>query len=465
MAVPGQGQHTSLIVATTARVADLASLLAVGLVVVGRDVEAGGWAVALAALVAPVAFHLAGLYHVRLLDDAVEQTVRLPMAWAALLVLLSAILYLARWPGDLPRHHLLWWFGGGLALSAATRILIMGWLARLRRQGRLVRNLVIAGAGEHGRLLVEHFRRGGQGIRLIGLFDDRKDRVPDYVAGFPVLGSIDALVAFGRRHPIDLVVIALPWDAEARIAAWIDKLRALSCDLRLSPDLAGFRFGGRGITEIGGLALLNLHERPLAGAAWWVKAVEDRLVALFVLLLAAPVMLTIALMVKLDSRGPVFFRQRRYGFQGETIEVWKFRTMHDALCGPADAADPRQATRHDPRVTRVGRLLRRTSLDELPQFLNVLRGDMSIVGPRPHAVAHDERWSRMIDGYLARARVKPGITGWAQINGLRGETNVAGRLERRVQYDLYYIENWSLWFDLVIILRTLVVGFNHPNAY
>jgi putative colanic acid biosynthesis UDP-glucose lipid carrier transferase len=178
-------------------------------------------------------------------------------------------------------------------------------------------------------------------------------------------------------------------------------------------------------------------------------------------------MLTVALAVKLTSKGPVLFRQKRYGLNNELIEILKFRTMHVAACddgrGPHEGF--RQATRGDPRVTPVGRLLRRTSLDELPQFLNVLRGDMSVVGPRPHAVAHHERFAPLIDSYIARHRVKPGITGWAQVHGLRGETDTVEKMERRLEHDLYYIENWSLSLDLRIILRTLLVGFTHPNAY
>jgi len=192
--------------------------------------------------------------------------------------------------------------------------------------------------------------------------------------------------------------------------------------------------------------------------------VEDRVLATLVLALAAPVMLGIALLIRLGSPGPVVYRQRRYGFDNRPIEVLKYRTMFVEQCDD-DAGALVSARRHDPRVTPIGRLLRRTSLDELPQFLNVLRGEMSIVGPRPHAVVHHERYAGLIDGYLARHRVKPGITGWAQVNGLRGEADTLARMQERVRYDLHYIENWSLLLDLRIILRTLLVGFSHPNAY
>jgi Undecaprenyl-phosphate glucose phosphotransferase len=208
--------------------------------------------------------------------------------------------------------------------------------------------------------------------------------------------------------------------------------------------------------------MLNVFEKPLAGWNYIVKIIEDRVLAAGILVLIMPLLLLLSALIKLDSRGPVLFRQKRYGFNNEVIEVFKFRTMYVDRCEDQLVA---QATKYDPRVTRVGRILRRTSLDELPQFLNVLSGTMSIVGPRPHAVAHNEQYSRLIDEYLARHRVKPGITGWAQVNGLRGETETLDKMEQRVRYDLYYIENWSLLFDIRIILRTLFVGFSHPNAY
>jgi putative colanic acid biosynthesis UDP-glucose lipid carrier transferase len=209
---------------------------------------------------------------------------------------------------------------------------------------------------------------------------------------------------------------------------------------------------------------LQMGYRPLAGWAWVLKGILDRVAAAIILLLTASLLLGVALAIRLSSPGPVFFRQKRYGLNGRPIEVLKFRTMHLRACDDG-ASEVRQVERGDPRVTPLGRLLRQTSLDELPQFLNVLRGDMSIVGPRPHAVAHDERYARLIDAYPARHRVKPGITGWAQVNGFRGPTPMLQKMEQRLEHDLYYIENWSLSLDLSIILRTLFVGFRHPNAF
>ena len=217
------------------------------------------------------------------------------------------------------------------------------------------------------------------------------------------------------------------------------------------------------MSHVGGLPVINVFQKPLSGWGLIQKGFEDRLLAAFILTLISPLLFIIAALIKLDSKGPILFRQKRYGFNNEVIEVLKFRSMYTDRCAPE--GEVAQATKYDPRVTRVGRFIRRTSLDELPQFVNVLMGTMSIVGPRPHAVSHNEQYAGVIDEYLARHRVKPGITGWAQVNGLRGETETLDKMEQRVRYDLYYIENWSLLFDLRIIFRTLFVGFSDPNAY
>jgi Undecaprenyl-phosphate glucose phosphotransferase len=289
--------------------------------------------------------------------------------------------------------------------------------------------------------------------------------VPDYVAGYPVLGTIDDLLRFARHNPVDQVVLALPWSAERRLLGCVRKLRSLAVDVRLCPDHIGFHLPHRGVVHVAGVPLLGVLERPLSGWASVVKAVEDRALAALLLVLVAPLMLLLALAVRLTSPGPALFRQKRLGFNNEVIEVYKFRSMRLDQCDAGTGPRLAQATRHDPRITPLGRLLRRTSLDELPQLLNVLRGDMSIVGPRPHAVAHNQQYARLIDEYLARHRVKPGITGWAQVNGLRGETDTLAKMEQRVQHDLFYIENWSLGLDLKIILMTLLVAFTDPNAY
>ncbi len=407
----------------------------------------------------------AGLYRFSQLTNLYAQSGRLLIAWAAVMLSLLALGFAAK--VELTGTSRLWvglWFVYGFSGLLVVRVLLRQHIQNWQRDGRLTRNIAILGAGEHGQRLVEHLSRHGQTAeRIVGIFDDRCDRVPGSIGGFPVIGGTGDLLQFARKNPIDEVIVALPCDAEARILDIMKKLRNLPVDVRLCPDLISFHLPHRTVSHAAGLPLLNVFEKPLTGWNYIVKSMEDRLLAAVILTLIAPLLFVIAALIKLDSRGPILFRQKRYGFNNEVIEVFKFRTMFVNQCSPDNAVA--QATKHDPRVTRVGRFLRRTSLDELPQFVNVLMGTMSIVGPRPHAIAHNEQYAHVIDEYLARHRVKPGITGWAQVNGLRGETETLEKMEQRVRYDLYYIENWSLLFDIRIILRTLFVGFSHPNAY
>jgi Undecaprenyl-phosphate glucose phosphotransferase len=302
-------------------------------------------------------------------------------------------------------------------------------------------------------------------MRVLGVFDDASELRQRDFGGHRVLGDIDALVDYARRNPIDSVIIALPWSAEQRIAAIIERLNVLPVDVRLCPDMIGFRLRRSGVSHLGDVPMLTVFEKPFADWRLVIKVVEDRLLSALILMLIGLPMLAIALAIKLDSPGPVFFRQKRYGFNNQLIEVLKFRTMYHTV---RDDNAERLTSRNDPRVTRFGAFLRRTSLDELPQFLNVLRGDMSIVGPRPHALAAKAGgllYQEAVREYAARHRVKPGITGWAQINGWRGETETLEQIKKRVEHDLAYIENWSLLLDLKIIFRTIFTGFTGQRAY
>ncbi len=422
------------------------------------------YSLALGALVSLNAFQLAGLYQFQHLTQLAEQARRLLLAWPLVLGLLLLLGFAAGLLDTVSRGWVALWLLTGFVALFGLRCLMRMQLLRWAKAGRLTRNVAVIGAGEHGRRFIEHLRRQQRHVNIIGLFDDRRDRIPDYIAGYPVLGTIDDLLIFARQHRIDQVVVALPWGAEERLLGWLKKLKSLPADIRLCPDVIGFHLPHRGVSHIGGVPLLNVFEKPITGWDGIAKTIEDRLLASLILLLVSPLMLSIAIGVKLSSPGPVFFRQKRYGFNNEIIEVFKFRSMYVDQ-GQAGLGAVEQARRTDPRITPFGAILRRTSLDELPQFFNVLRGEMSIVGPRPHAVAHNEQYAQLIDEYLARHRVKPGITGWAQVNGLRGETETLEKMERRVQFDLHYIENWSLALDLRIILMTLLVGFSHPNAY
>lgn len=359
-------------------------------------------------------------------------------------------------PDDL--GQMFWLVIGSATVGASARLLAAWQIDKLIHQGYWRSRIVVIGGGELGQRLVQHLRNSKQAVEIVGLFDDRFDRLPRQIASVPVLGGIEELLVFARNNPIDEVVVALPKGAERRLSDWFHRLAILPLKVSHCQDIPAAS-GDRLVTDLFGLPAAQLAKRPLDGWGFVVKAVEDRVLALFALVASIPVMLAIAAAIKLTSKGPILFQQQRFGFNNNRIEVLKFRTMH-VHEGPL-----KQARRGDPRITSIGRFLRKTSLDELPQLINVLKGDMSLVGPRPHAVAHNEQYAASINDYLCRHRVKPGITGWAQVNGWRGETDNIEKMEARVAHDLYYIENWSLLLDIKIIMLTIIVGFRHPNAY
>jgi Undecaprenyl-phosphate glucose phosphotransferase len=303
-------------------------------------------------------------------------------------------------------------------------------------------------------------------VTLLGIFDDRDDqRAPTATGGLRKLGTVTDLVDFVRSTRVDLIIVTIPLTAENRLLTILNRLWVLPVDIRLSAHDQKLRYRPRAYSHIGNLPLLDVFDKPLGEWGPLVKAAEDKIIATFAILLTLPVMAAVALAVKLGSKGPVIFRQKRYGFNNELIEVFKFRSM---FTNQLDIDASRLVTKGDPRVTPVGRFIRKTSLDELPQLFNVLKGDLSLVGPRPHATkakAADALYEQVVDGYFARHKVKPGITGWAQINGWRGETDTEEKIERRVEHDLYYIDNWSLTFDLYILARTPFSLLSTENAY
>jgi Undecaprenyl-phosphate glucose phosphotransferase len=326
---------------------------------------------------------------------------------------------------------------------------------------------VFVGGGEPAARLIAALRSSPDThIAVGGIFDDRDDiRSPPLVEGLHKLGNISELVDFVRRARVDLLLVTLPLAAEERLLQILKQIWVLPVDIRLSAYTQKLRYRPRAYSYLGNVPFLDVFDKPLGEWGGIVKTLEDKIIAGLALVLMAPLMLLIAAAVKLESRGPVFFKQKRYGFNNELIEILKFRSMYDDQRDP-DAA--KLVTKGDPRVTRVGHFIRRASLDELPQLINVLKGDLSLVGPRPHptrARAGDQLYNDVVDGYFARHKVKPGITGWAQINGWRGETDTAEKLQRRVEHDLYYIENWSLRFDLKILWRTPLALFKGENAY
>ncbi|AMO78190.1 undecaprenyl-phosphate glucose phosphotransferase [Pseudomonas citronellolis] len=360
---------------------------------------------------------------------------------------------------------LLQWFSLSTISLCGYRILLRNLLNALRRRGFNTRSVAIAGAGALGqRLAVNIASAPWMGLDLLGFFDD-KQRDPIRLANskirLPISGDLEQLVEQARAGQIDRVYITLPMRSEARIKWLVAQLSDTTVSVYIVPDVFVFELLHSRSQNINGVPTISIFDSPMTGANTIIKRLEDILLSSLILCLIAVPMLAISITVKFSSPGPVFFRQKRYGIDGRPIEVWKFRSMRVMENG----TDVVQATRGDNRITAVGAFLRRTSLDELPQFINVLLGDMSIVGPRPHAVAHNEQYRGQINSYMLRHKVKPGITGWAQVNGWRGETDTLDKMQKRVEHDLAYIHNWSLWWDLKIVFLTVFKGFIHKNAY
>uniref|UniRef100_E6VIM3 Undecaprenyl-phosphate glucose phosphotransferase n=1 Tax=Rhodopseudomonas palustris (strain DX-1) TaxID=652103 RepID=E6VIM3_RHOPX len=417
-----------------------------------------------------IVFQAADLYAVQLFRGTLQQMTRLLSAWSFVFLLFIGASFFAKLGGEVSRLWLASFYFAGLAALIAERLAVRGLVRRWAREGRLDRRTVIVGADANGSKLIEALRADqadASDIRILGVFDDRNDsRSLPTCAGVPKLGKVDDIPEFARRTRVDLVLFALPISAETRILDMLKKLWVLPVDIRLSAHTNKLRFRPRAYSYLGKVPTLDVFEAPITDWDQVIKQVFDRVVGGLILIAAAPVMALLALAIKLDSPGPVLFRQKRFGFNNERIDVLKFRSMYHHQ---ADPTASKVVTRNDPRVTRVGRFIRRTSLDELPQLINVVfKGNLSLVGPRPHAVQgklQSRLFDEAVDGYFARHRVKPGITGWAQINGWRGEIDNEEKIQKRVEFDLYYIENWSVLFDLYILLKTPWALLKGENAY
>jgi Undecaprenyl-phosphate glucose phosphotransferase len=357
------------------------------------------------------------------------------------------------------------WFSAAFALMGVIRFVLWRRMQAWSRAGRLGEVVAIVGAGAIAQRLLRSLAARPSTLRVLGVYDDEAGQLPRSCMGYPIRGTVDELVNEARQQHIDTVIVALPLGADRQLVETLNRLCEVPVNVRLCPDAFGLRLGEVRASHIAGHTFLNVVDRPLAGWPSIAKQIEDRVLGAAILGLIAPLMLAIALLIKLDSPGPVLFRQKRYGFNNQLIEVFKFRSMYTHMTD-ADAAQ--LTRRNDPRITRLGAFLRRTSLDELPQFLNVVRGEMSIVGPRPHALAAKAGallYQDAVKYYDARHRVKPGITGWAQVNGWRGETDTVEQIRKRVEHDLYYIEHWSILLDLKIIARTILGGFTGTHAF
>jgi putative colanic acid biosynthesis UDP-glucose lipid carrier transferase len=337
-------------------------------------------------------------------------------------------------------------------------------LREIRRTGVNTRKIAIVGAKEPGLTLARRIIQSSwMGMDIAGFFDNQVivGAKPLDGQGLQVLGDIAFLKAQVRAGEFDDIYIALPMSEEETIKDLVEYLANSSCCVHIVPDVFTFKMLNARSREIGGLPVVSVYDTPFDSFDAVVKRVEDVAISSIILCLIAIPMLFIAAAVKLTSKGPAIFKQRRYGINGEEIMVWKFRSM--SSCDNGDVVV--QATKNDERITKVGAFIRRTSLDELPQFINVLQGKMSVVGPRPHAVAHNELYRDQISGYMQRHLVKPGITGWAQVNGWRGETNTIEKMEKRIEFDLYYIRHWSVFFDFKIIINTIIKELMSDSAH
>ena len=435
-----------------------------------HDADAAPYVIAtpVLACLAIIVFQALEINHVAAFRTPVYQGFRLSGGLALVVLAALGIVFFLKLEGVYSRVWILGWYALSVTALILERFLVSIVVRRMTRAGRLDRRTVVVGGGPLAEQLLEELsKQENTDLRIFGVFDDRTDtRSPDVVAGYPKLGTVDDLVEFARHTRIDLAIFAMPITAETRLLEMLRKLWVLPIDIRLAAHTNKLRFRPRSYSYIGNVPVHDVFDKPIADWDVVMKSVFDRVVGALCLLLLAPVLLVVALAIKLDSRGPVLFRQKRYGFNNELIEVFKFRSMYTEQ---SDATAVKLVTKDDPRVTRVGRFIRKTSLDELPQLINVVfKGNLSLVGPRPHAIhakAADTQYDEVVDGYFARHRVRPGITGWAQVNGWRGETDTPEKLQKRVEHDLFYIENWSILFDIYILAITPFALVKAENAY
>lgn len=421
-----------------------------------------------ACLLANVLFNAARTHRITAYRTLYSQVGRVLVGWTLVMVVLAVGIFFFKAADLFSRVWLASWFVGGAVLLTVYRLVLRAMVNRWTDQGRLRRRTVIVGGGKDAEVLIDQIRNGASNdITLLGLFDDRiDDRSPDEVAGFPKLGKVSELIEFARRTSVDLVLVSMPLSAEKRVLDMLTQLWVLPVDIRLSAHMSKLKFTNKAYSYVGDIAVFDMADRPISDWNLVFKWVFDKLVALVALVLLSPVMVITAIAIKLESKGPVFFRQNRHGFNNELIRIYKFRSMRTDM---VDTNAAKLVTKDDPRVTKVGKFIRKTSIDELPQLFNVLKGELSIVGPRPHALqakADNKLYYEAVEGYFARHRVKPGMTGWAQINGWRGETDTIDKIMQRVNHDLYYIEHWSILFDLYIVLMTPVsLVSKNENAY
>ncbi len=414
-------------------------------------------------LVTVVCLHLAHAYRLRSINSFYALINSMFLGGTSALLLMLACGYLSGTLHDYSRV----WLVCSVLLSAAlllvNRIALTQVVQRASRTERLTETVVVVGANERAEKMIDAINRTtNANVKVLGVFDDRVRRDPPASLLPQLLGSTDVMLNYIRHNRVDRVVVTLPWVGTDRIHALLKKLSTVPVRIDLVPSDVVWQFPAINMERLGSVPVLTIANGRVDEQMGAIKRIEDLVISSLVLLLISPVLLLVALAIKLDSKGPVIFKQRRHGFNNEVFEVYKFRSMTVADSAKATVV---QATRNDARVTRIGKFLRRSSIDELPQLFNVLFGHMSIVGPRPHAVQHNIEYGSIIGEYYARHNVKPGITGWAQVSGLRGETDTIEKMMRRVEFDLHYIEHWSLGLDIKILLMTGIAVWFDPNAY
>jgi putative colanic acid biosysnthesis UDP-glucose lipid carrier transferase len=398
----------------------------------------------------------------QLLSASVPIALGVVLRWMALLAAMLAIGYVTKFSGHYSRRAMLTWAAFGPVLIIAATLALHELTRRYCLHPGNARRTVLAGCTGSSLALAGRLGRCSEfGMTVAGFFDDRERERLMVDPEVRLLGKLKDLARYVRAHQIEVIFIALPVRQVARVMELIEELRDTTASIYYLPDIFVFDLIQARSISIDGIPALSMCETPFFGYRAIAKRTTDVLISSVALVLAAPVMIAIAILVRLSSPGPIIFRQRRYGLNGEEIMVYKFRTMTVT----EDGATIVQAKKADPRTTRVGQFLRRYSLDELPQLINVLEGPMSLVGPRPHAVAHNEMYRQLIKGYMVRHKVKPGITGLAQVNGLRGETPAVEQMEARVRYDLEYLRSWSLGLDVEILAKTVVRVFHDAKAF
>jgi len=384
------------------------------------------------------------------------------VSWCCSAVLIIVGLFVFKLSSDYSRMVLSIWFIVGFIGLVGWRAIFQSMLRKMRRRGLNTRSIALFGLSEKGIRLAKEAQDNPEiGFKLCAIFDDRKTERLDPSFHSLIKGNVAAGIEAARNNEFDVIYIALPIKAQHRIQGMLQEFGDTTATVHVVPDLFMYCLMHGQMSQLGDVQTISVYDNPMSGGVAVIKRLEDIVLSLIALTLLAIPLLAISIAVKLTSKGPILFKQDRYGLNGRRIKVWKFRSMR--VMENSDVVT--QACKEDPRITPLGKILRRTSLDELPQFINVLKGDMSVIGPRPHAVSHNESYRKMVDFYMLRHKVKPGITGWAQVNGWRGETDSLDKMQKRIEYDLEYIRNWSLWMDFKILIFTVLRSFTDKNAY